>query len=375
MRRALVILWLISLSACAVLDDKPHVEDPVFDPQLSDALQKALEEAARFQKADSISASLYISDRCFWEGTAGVTKPEPSVPVESDMLFGFASITKTFVAAIVLQLVEENKLELNDPLGKWLEQYPNVDANITIRQLLNHGSGIYNYTDNDSYWSDVNANPDRVWLPEDVLKYVKPPIKRGVFPLYYSNTNYTLLGMIIESATGNLLEYELQNRITRPLHLNHTYLAKDDFDPKRWANSTALRSAEYSSAWADGAVASTSKEIAKWSHRLYSGNFLKAKSMQSMFVTEVRGISQGGRISAGLGVWKLPVGVGQELAWGHGGWLPPFLSRTLYIPKFELSVAYASSSEEVSMQGFPTSYLVSTYVANRPDNISMCFNS
>jgi D-alanyl-D-alanine carboxypeptidase len=366
-------MWLVSLSACAALDDKHHVEDLVFDPQLSDALQKALEEAARIQNADNISASLYISDQCFWEGTAGVTKPEPSFLVESDMLFGFASITKTFVAAIVLQLVEENKLELDDPLGKWLEQYPNIDANITIRQLLNHGSGIYNYTDNDIYWSDVNANPDWVWLPEDVLKYVKPPIKRGIYPPYYSNTNYTLLGMIIESATGNLLEYELQNRITRPLHLNHTYLAKDNFGPKRWANSTALRSAEYSSAWADGAVASTSREIAKWSHRLYSGNFLQANSLQLMFVTEVRGISQLGRISAGLGVWKLQVG--QELAWGHGGWLPPFLSRTLYLPKFKLSVAYASSSEDGSMQAFPANHLVSTYVDNRPDNISMCFDS
>ena len=157
-------MWLVSLSACAVLEGKHHVEDPVFDPQLSDALQKALEEAAGIQRADNISASLYISDRCFWAGTAGVTKPEPGVLVESDILFSFASITKTFVAAIILQLVEENKLELVDPLGKWLEQYTNIDANITIRQLLNHGSGIYNYTDNDNYWSDVNANPDRVWL-------------------------------------------------------------------------------------------------------------------------------------------------------------------------------------------------------------------
>ena len=302
MRRTLVILWLISLSSCAVLGDKHHVEDPVFDPQLSGALQKALEEAARIQKADNISASLYISDRCFWEGTAGVTKPEPSVPVESDMLFGFASITKTFVAAIVLQLVEENTLELEDPLGKWLEEYPNIDANITIRQLLNHGSGLYSYTDNDSYWSDVNAHPDRIWLPEDVLKYVKPPVNRGFNPPHYSNTNYTLLGMIIESVTENSLEQELQNRIFGPLHLSNTHLAKDDFNPKRWANNTALRSAEYSSIWTVGAIVSTSKDIAKWSHRLYSGNFLKAKSMQSMFVLETREIGTGWRNYVGLGV-------------------------------------------------------------------------
>ena len=128
MQQTLFLLWLILLSSCAVLDDKHHVEESVFDAQLSDALQKALEESARNIKAGGISASLYISDRCQWEGAAGVTKPNPGIPVESDMLFGFASITKTFVAAIVLQLAEENKLGLDDPLGKWLKKWLYAEA-------------------------------------------------------------------------------------------------------------------------------------------------------------------------------------------------------------------------------------------------------
>ncbi len=112
MRRALVILWLVSLSSWAVSGDKNHVEDPVFNLQLSKILQKALEEAAIRRQVDSISASLYLSDRCHWEGTTGVTKPNPSVPIDSETLFGFGSITKTFVAAIILQLNEERKLSL-----------------------------------------------------------------------------------------------------------------------------------------------------------------------------------------------------------------------------------------------------------------------
>ncbi len=96
------------------------VEDPVFDSRLSGILQEALEEAARLQKADNISASLYISDQCYWEGASGTTTQDRSAPVRSDMLYGFASITKTFVAAIVLQLVEEKRLGLEDRLEKWL---------------------------------------------------------------------------------------------------------------------------------------------------------------------------------------------------------------------------------------------------------------
>ena len=372
MRRTIVILWLISLSSCVVLDDKHQVEDPVFNPQLSEILQNALEEAFQIQEANGISASLYISERCHWEGAAGATRPDSSVPVESDMLFGFASITKTFIAAIVLQLVEENKLRLDDPLGKWLANYPNIDANITIRQLLNHGSGLGSYFSNESFWPEVAADLDRVWLPGELLTYVGPPPKlyRGV--PRYTNTNYILLGMIIESVTGSSLEQELQNRIIGPLHLDSTYLPEKDFNPERWADSTALFSSLYSAAGAAGAIASTSKDIAKWSHILYSGNFLQPPSLESMLVTEGRRIG-GGVVPMGLGVWKLKEG--GHTAWGHGGWYDPFVSKTFYIPKFKLSVAYASSGADVSEQYYPGMELVVAYINNRPDNVSMCFDS
>ncbi len=373
MWRVLVILWLTSLVSCTTLDDKHSAEDSTFDPQLSEALQVALEEAAKIQMADSISASLYISDSCHWEGTTGATRPDLSIPVEPGMLFGFASITKTFVAGIVLQLVEENRLGLDDPLGRWLGKYPNIDSNITIRQLLNHGSGLYNYTENDSYWSEVKANPDRVWSPGEVLKYVDPLPKLGFDFPRYSNTNYTLLGMIIEAATGNSLEQELQNRIIGPIQLESTFLAKNDFNPKDWANSTALSNSEYSSAWADGAIVSTSKDIAKWSHALYSGSFLHATSLESMFTLEVRRSSSGYGVSAGLGVfnWR----IGQFLVWGHSGWFPPFASSTFYIPELGLSVAYASSVADRSGGDFLGPGLLRAYINNRPDNISTCFDS
>ncbi len=372
MHRTLFILWLILLSSCTAVDDRHAVEDTVFNPQLSDALQKALEKVKGILKSDNISASLYISDRCYWEGAAGVTKQNPDVPVDSDMLFGFGSITKTFVAGIVLQLVEEKKLGLEDPLGKWLPQYPNIDANITVRQLLNHGSGLSGYYRSKSYWSEIEADPDRVWLPEDTLKYVGPPRDIGFAPPKYSNTNYILLGMIIEAITGNSLEHELQNRITDPLQLDSTYLPKQDFNPERWSNSTALSNSLYSSGWAAGAIASTSRDIAKWSQTLYSGNFLQPASLESMLITEPRRIGRW-EIPMGLGVWKFKVD--GETAWGHGGLYNPFISRTFYLPELGLSVAYSYSWTEVGGQAIPGNHLVRAYISNRPKNISMCFDS
>jgi len=372
MHRTLFILWLILLLSCTAIDDSHAVEDTVFNSQLSDALQEALEKVRGTLKSDNISASLYISDRCFWEGAAGGTKQDPDVPVDSDMLFGFGSITKTFVAGIVLQLVEENKLDLEDPLGKWLPQYPNIDASITVRQLLNHGSGLSGYYRNKSFRSEIEADPDRVWLPEDILKYVGPPRDTGSAPPKYSNTNYILLGMIVEAITGNSLEHELQSRITDPLQLDSTYLPKQDFNPERWADSTKLSSSLFSSVWAAGAIASTPRDIAKWIYTLHSGNFLQPASLESMRITELRRIGRR-EIPMGLGVWKFERD--GKIGWWHGGGFNPFLSATFYMPEFDLSVAYSFNWPEEGGQLIPGNHLVRTYIENRPNNISMCFDS
>ncbi len=272
----------------------------------------------------------------------------------------------------VLQLVEEKKLDLEDPLGKWLPQFPNIDSNITVRRLLNHGSGLSGYFGSESYLSEIEADPDRVWLPEDTLRYVGPPKDKGFATPRYSNTNYLLLGMIIEAITGKSLAQELQSRITGPLQLDSTYLPKQDFYPERWADSTNLSTSLYSSVWAAGAIASTPRDIAKWSHTLYSGNFLQPASLDSMLITEPRRI-EGLEIPMGLGVWKFERG--GKIAWGHGGKFNTFLSATFYVPELNLSVAHSFNWSDGGGQLIPVNHIVRTYIENRPNNISMCFDS
>ncbi len=209
-------------------------------------------------------------------------------------------------------------------------------------------------------------------LPEDTLKYVGPPRDTGSAPPKYSNTNYILLGMIIEAITGNSLEHELQSRITDPLQLDSTYLPKQNFNPERWADSTKLSSSLFSSVWAAGAIASTARDIAKWSHTLYSGNFLQPASLDAMLITEPRRIS-GLDIPMGLGVWKFEKD--GKIAWGHGGRFKPFLSATFYIPEFNLSIAHSFNWSDGAGHLLPFNYLVRAYIENRPNDISMCFDS
>lgn len=296
MWRALFFLCLISLSSGVVLAKQPAIGDPVFTPKLADALQKTLQSLHNELGSVGMSASLYISDRCYWEGAAGVTRHDPPVPVEPDMLFNFASITKTFVAAIVLQLVEENKLGLDDPLGKWLAPItnPHIYPDVTIRQLLNHGSGFKNYFNRDFYRAELKPDPNRIWLPKELLEFVGPPLSSRYRSPKYSNTNYLLLGMIIEVATGNSVEQELRTRITGPLNLKATHMPKADFQPERWANSSSLLSSIYSSAWTAGAIASTSLEIAKFFQVLNSGDFLQSATLETMRLTEYRPKGRGG---------------------------------------------------------------------------------
>lgn len=373
MGRALLIVLLASLSSCTAIDDSHAAGNTVFNSKLSNALQKGLEKARGILESANISASLYISERCYWEGTAGGKKQDPGIPVDPETIYGFGSITKTFVAGIVLQLVEERKLNLDDPLGKWLPQYPNIDASITVRQLLNHGSGLGGYYRNESYWSKIEADPDRVWLPEDTLKFVGPPQRKGVAPLRYTNTNYTLLGMIVEAISGKSLSHELKHRITDPLQLDSTYLPKPNFHPERWADSTNLSNSLFSSVWAAGAIASIPKDIAKWNHKLHSGNFLHPASLKSMRITEPRRIGRGGEIPMGLGVWKFERD--GKTSWGHAGRFKPFLSATFYMPELDLSVAYSFIWSDGSGQFIPGDHLIRAYIDNRPDDISMCFDS
>jgi D-alanyl-D-alanine carboxypeptidase len=372
MWRIVFLLCLMSLFSCAVLNDQPEIEDAVFTSELTAALQTELESLNQSLDNYGMSASLYISDRCYWEAAAGVTQQDASVPVEPDMLFNFASITKTFVAAIVLQLVEEQKISLDDPLGKWIAPHANIDPNVTIRQLLNHGSGFANYFNGDFYWAELKPDPDRLWLPEELLEFVGPPRSLGFSSPAYSNTNYLLLGIIIEAATGNAFENELRIRITDPLNLEYTHLPNVDFEPERWANSSFLVSSVYSSVWTAGAIVSTSREIAKFFQVLNSGEFLQTATLETMRETEHRYVGSGG-FQMGLGIWEIQVDY--ETAWGHGGHLHPFLSRAFFLPKYNLSIAYSSSGEELNRQGLPGRHLLETYIEHLPEDISMCFDS
>ena len=154
-----------------------------------------------------------------------------NIVMKPDMLFAIGSVTKNVVAELTLKLAEENILSLDDPISKWLPIYANVDSAITIRQLLNHTSGLYMFCNNQNIWDDLKKDRSRVWKPEEVLAYIKQPYFVPGNGWRYSNTNYLLLAMIITKSTGSTLSTEFSNRFWKPLGIDHAYLSMKDSIP------------------------------------------------------------------------------------------------------------------------------------------------
>jgi D-alanyl-D-alanine carboxypeptidase len=114
---------------------------------LDQKLQKVLDDRIKKYKTNGVSAAVIFSDDKKWVGTSGIS--HDTVSIRPEMVFAVGSITKNFVAALTLKLAEQGILSLNDPISKWLPDYPHIDSEITIRQLLNHTSGIYMFWSNE----------------------------------------------------------------------------------------------------------------------------------------------------------------------------------------------------------------------------------
>jgi D-alanyl-D-alanine carboxypeptidase len=164
-----------------------------------------------------------------WRGTSGVAESGTTRPVPASGRFRVGSITKTFVATVVLQLVDEGRLRLDDTVDAWLPGVVPDGHRITVRQLLNHTSGLYDFkrTLTMPPAPEFLENRWRTWTPDEQVRraVANPPSFEPPGSDYaYSNTGYTLLGQIIEEATGRSYAEEIERRIIRPLRLRDTSL-------------------------------------------------------------------------------------------------------------------------------------------------------
>lgn len=269
-----------------------------------------------------------------WQGAAGNVAGPGSAPMTPDTPFEVASITKAVTAATTLRLVEEGKLSLDAKLGSLLpaSQIRGFNPNITVRQLLSHTSGLQHYWEDgpvdrsgeNAFLRAFMADPNHFWTPDDILGYARDiPAKRPGSSFHYSDTNFVLLGLIIERITGKPLHRVYRTMIFDPLGMNDTWLTyresrRGAVPSHRFEGSDDLNNVPRQSAdWAGGGLMSTARDLEKFLRGLASGRlFRKAGTLDVM--RESVPVGESG-ISYGLGLYRVDLGKGLGEVWGHDG--------------------------------------------------------
>ena len=251
---------------------------------LEERLREALDTRVRHCGVKGASAAVILPDGTAWEGAAGISHGD--VEMTPDMAFAVGSITKNMVAALVLQLAEEGRLSLEDPLSRWLPPYPHVDGAITVRQLLNHTSGLFMFWDNQAIWDDLIRERTRVFTPEEVLGYIQEPYFAPGEGHRYSNTNYLLAAMIVTRVTDSTLSAEMRRRFWEPLGLESACLPLEEPYPENiahvWGDNfekgspirdlTVLpRTSHDSIGYGSSGVFMIAGDLARWTHALFGG--------------------------------------------------------------------------------------------------------
>lgn len=277
----------------------------------------------------------------------GADNLDTNRPMTTSDRFRIGSVTKTFVATVVMQLVQEGRLSLDDTIEKHLPGLVPNGGSITIRQLLSHTSGLPDYFSNKRIYAPyLNGNLTYVWAHRTLVRIAsrdKPlftPGARGRWA--YSNTGYYILGLTIEQVTGHTLARELTTRIFRPLHLSSTTLPTTPALPGRYAHGytptgkNKLQDISHISPsilWAAGGIVSTPADVATFQRALFQGRLLSLPLVHQMQTTQVVIPGSRGRQTMGLGLFKSRFRCGT--AWGHGGDLPGYTTN-----------AYSSSNAE-----------------------------
>ncbi len=257
------------------------------------------------------------------------------IPLEVTDRTRIGSLIKSFVAVAVLQLVGEGKLDLDETVENIIPGLIPNGADITVRQLLNHTSGIFDYWQDEAFFNQLLADPMRAWTPEQLVKFARShaPLSAPGEKWSYANTNYILLGRIVEVTTGRPLAAELEARIFEPLKLTHTSFDSSPeiagFHMQGYAIlgeplPVDVTMVSPTAAWAaGGSIVSTAEDIASFYAALMDGRLLTPDLLSSMLTT----VSAGEGLNYGLGIAEVQVTCGS--AWGHQGEFPGYLNFAL----------------------------------------------
>jgi D-alanyl-D-alanine carboxypeptidase len=318
--------------------------------------------------------------------THGTTQLGTASPPSADTYFRIASNTKTMTAALIVQLAQEGKLNLSDPVAQYVPGVPNGD-HISIAELLEMRSGLYNYTEAPELAASLDRDPTKVWTPEELLAiaFARPPNFPPGTAYQYNNTNYALLGLVVEQVDGRPLARAMQDRLFGPLALQHTALPASTsntipepyshgylygsssvaltgtppYSPEVQAAARAgtLQPNDYtdlnhSFAAAAGGVISTADDLATWIEALVAGRVFDA-TYQRRWLASVQPEDPGKPDGQQYGYGIAQLRWGPNTMYFHGGETPGYNSFMGYDPANQVTLVVWTNLT-VSLDEAPT---------------------
>jgi len=324
-RITLLISLLISLSIQAQEYDKEKM-DSLFS--LIEAENKGMGSIAIMHQGESV-----------YERAFGMAQVEDQIKATPNTRYHIGSISKTFTATIIMQLIEEGKLALNTPLSEFFPKIPNADS-IYIEHMLRHQSGLFNFTSADDYQKWMEQEMSRERFLEIIRNY---PIEFGAGEkTAYSNTNYVLLTFIAEDVSHESYASLLEERIVKPCRLQQTQFGTKGTSEealsytfaKTWQASTQTHPSVTLGA---GGILSTPADLNKFLTCLFEGKLVSEASLEKM-----KNLENG----VGMGLFRFPFH--DKYAYGHTGGVDGFLSIATYFPKEKVALAYLSNGVVMS---------------------------
>nr|WP_078848866.1 serine hydrolase domain-containing protein [Streptomyces sp. NRRL F-4428] len=309
---------------------------PAVARQLDAAVRQVMSEA----QVPGVIVGLWAPGKGSYVKAFGVADKATGAPMRTDFNTRIGSQTKTFTVTALLQLVDQGKAGLDDPIGDYVSGVPNGDR-ITLRELAGMRSGLFNYSEDPDFDKALTSDPDRRFTPQDLLAYsFKHPVQFAPNAQFqYSNTNLVLLGLVIEKITGRPLAEVINQDVVRPAGLNRTFFPTGAEFPQPHAqgytDQTATGKVEVATdwdpswAWAAGAMISDLQNLRSWARTLATGTLLTPATQAQRLKTTSVGIPGAGY---GLGLFDVQGWI------GHNGSLPGYESLGVYLPQAQATM-------------------------------------
>ncbi|MFE9401710.1 serine hydrolase domain-containing protein [Streptomyces sp. NPDC006530] len=335
------------------------------DPRLVARLDRTIEDVRHQANIPGVVVGLWMPGKGSYVRATGVANTETHRPMAADSYVRIGSETKTFTVTALLQLVDEHRVRLDDPIAKYVDGVPNGDR-ITLRHLAEMRSGLFPYSSDPDFSHDLLSDPTRHFTPREVLTYgfkhdnTAAPGQQ----FQYCNSNLILLGLVIEKVTGHRLADVIHHRVLRPAHLDNTLFPHGpEFPvphPRGYTDQTLSGEVTDATdwnpswAWAAGAMISDLHDLRHWAEVVATGKLLSRETQAQRLKTLPTGFPG---TSYGLGILETNGWI------GHNGSIPGYETVTVYLPSQKATLVIMINTDSTHQGQEPSTLLAQAITA------------